>query len=186
VDRAFGWIGEIFQTLLRLIPWLVIVPSTHGGVAFSRGFNVKEWKPGLHWYWPVATTYKLMATVRQTQMIQAKVVMTKDLQTVMVGSLVTYYVDDVVTALAKIADLPSDIIERSVGAFLAEVSERTLAEIQADRLGFNEAVTERVSKSLNGYGVYVLHAQLTEFAPCRAFSINGHHAVGNYALWTGF
>jgi len=22
VDKAFGWIGEIFQTLLRLLPWL--------------------------------------------------------------------------------------------------------------------------------------------------------------------
>ena len=34
--------------------------------------------------------------------------------------------------------------------------------------------------------MYVLQAQLTEFAPCRAFAINGHAAVGNYALWTGF
>ena len=82
MDKAFGWIGEIFQTLLRLLPWLVIVPATHGGVAFVHGHRVKEWKPGLHWYWPVVTTYKLMATVRQTQMIQSKIVMTKDLQTV--------------------------------------------------------------------------------------------------------
>ncbi len=39
---------------------------------------------------------------------------------------------------------------------------------------------------LNGYGVQVLQAQLTEFAPCRAIAINGHAAVGNYSLWTGF
>ena len=71
---------------------------------------------GLHWYWPVVTTYKLMATVRQTQMIQSKIVMTKDLRTVTVGALVTYFVDDVVSAMAKIADLPSDIMERSQGA----------------------------------------------------------------------
>ena len=186
MDQAFGWIGEIFQTLLKVIPWLVIVPATHGGVAFVRGHRVKEWKPGLHWYWPVVTTYKLMATVRQTQMIQSKVVMTKDLRTVIVGALVTYFVDDVVAALAKIADLPSDIMERSQGAILAEVSENTLEEIQADRMRFNKNLTERVGKALNGYGVQVLQAQLTEFAPCRAFSINGHAAVGQYALWTGF
>ena len=57
-----------------------------------------------------------MADVRQTQRIQSKVIMTKDLKTVTVGALVTYYVDDVVSALAKIADLPSDIMERSQGA----------------------------------------------------------------------
>jgi regulator of protease activity HflC (stomatin/prohibitin superfamily) len=186
VDRAFGWIGEIFQTLLRLLPWLVIVPATHGGVAFVRGFRVKEWKPGLHWYWPLVTSYKLMTTVRQTQRIQSKVIMTKDLRTVTVGALVTYYVDDVVSAVAQIADLPSDIMERSQGAILAEIAERTLEQIQADRQGFNASLTERVGTVLNGYGVRILQAQLTEFAPCRAIAINGHAAVGNYSLWTGF
>jgi regulator of protease activity HflC (stomatin/prohibitin superfamily) len=112
--------------------------------------------------------------------------MTKDMKTVTVGALVTYYIDDVVSAIAKIADLPSDIMERSQGAILAEVSERTLQEIQGDRVGFNAGLTERVASALNGYGVKVLHAQLTEFAPCRAFAINGHAAVGNYQLWTGF
>jgi regulator of protease activity HflC (stomatin/prohibitin superfamily) len=186
VDRAFGWIGEIFQTLLRFVPWLVIVPATHAGVAFVRGHRVKEWKPGLHWYWPLVTTHKTIAVVRQTQRIQSKIVMTKDLKTVTVGALVTYYIDDVVSAIAKIADLPSDIMERSQGAILAEVSEHTMAEIQGDRVGFNAGLTERVGGALNGYGVKVLHAQITEFAPCRAFAINGHAAVGNYTLWTGF
>ena len=186
MDKAFGWIGEIFQTLLRLLPWLVIVPSTHGGVAFVHGHRVKEWKAGLHWYWPVATSYKLMAVVRQTQRIQSKVIMTKDLRTVTVGALVTYYVDDVVSALAKIADLPSDIMERSQGAIFAEISVRTLEEVQANRLAFNAALTERLAEAMNGYGIQVLQAQLTEFAPCRAIAINGHAAIGNYSLWTGF
>jgi regulator of protease activity HflC (stomatin/prohibitin superfamily) len=186
VEKAFGWLGEIFQTILKLLPWLVIVPATHGGVAFVRGHRVKEWKPGLHWYWPVVTTHKLMATVRQTQMIQSKVVMTKDLKTVVVGALVTYTVDDIVAAISKIADLPSDIMERSQGAILSAVSENTLAEIQADRVRFNAVLTARVGNALNGYGVRILQAQLTEFAPCRAFAINGHAAIGQYALWTGF
>jgi hypothetical protein len=102
------------------------------------------------------------------------------------SALVTYYVDDVVSAVAKIADLPSDVLERSQGAILAAVSENTLAEIQSDRLRFNEVLTERIGGTLNGYGVQVLQAQLSEFAPCRAIAINGHAAIGQYALWTGF
>jgi regulator of protease activity HflC (stomatin/prohibitin superfamily) len=112
--------------------------------------------------------------------------MTKDLKTVIVGALVTYVVDDIVAALAKIADLPSDIMERSLEAILTEVSKNTLEEIQADRTAFNRSLTEGVSRALNGYGMYVLQAQLTEFAPCQAFAVNGHASVGNYALWTGF
>ena len=136
MDKAFGWLGEIFQTLLRIIPWLVIVPATHRGVAFVRGHRVKEWGPGLHWYWPVVTTYKLMIVVRQTVRIQSKVIMTKDLKTVTVGSLVTYHINDVVAAAVSIADLASDVIERSQAAILATVSRHTIESIQADRLGF--------------------------------------------------
>jgi hypothetical protein len=39
---------------------------------------------------------------------------------------------------------------------------------------------------LNGYGVEIHQAQLTEFAPCTALAINGNAAVGNYQLWSGF
>lgn len=186
MEQVFGWIGQIFQTLLKLLPWLVIVPATHAGVAFVHGRRIKEWQPGLHWYWPVVTTYKMMVTVRQTQKIQSKVVMTKDHQTVIVGALVTYHVDDIVSAVAKIADLPSDVIERSQSAVLAAVSETTIAEVQLDRLGFNRLLTERSAHALNGYGVYVQQVQLTEFAPCRAFSLTGNAVVGHHALWTGF
>ena len=186
MDRAFGWIGEIFQTLLKLFPWLVIVPVTHGGVAFVHGHRVKQWKPGLHWYWPVATTYKLIVTVRQTQMIQAKVAMTKDLKTVLVAALVTYTVEDVVSAVAKIADLPSDVIERSQEAMFAEVSAHTLEEIQSDRVAFNMLLTDRVRTTLEGYGVSILQSQLTEFAPCRAIALKAQQAMGQYQLWSGF
>lgn len=186
MEKAFGWIGEIFQTLLKFFPWLVIVPATSRGVAFVRGWKVKEWPPGLHWYWPVVTQYKIMMVVRQTQRIQTKVIMTKDMKTVTVGALVTYEVDDVVSAAAKVADLPSDIMERSQGAILSVVADKTLQEIQGDRVGFNQLLTERVGDVLNGYGVQILQAQLTEFAPCRALSLNGNLAVGNYAIWSGF
>ncbi len=186
MDKAFGWIGEIFQTLLRVLPWLVIVPATSRGVAFVRGWKVKEWPPGLHWYWPVVTTYKLMMVVRQTQRIQSKVIMTKDMKTVTAGALVTYEIDDVVAALAQVADLPSDIMERSQGAILAAVAQMTVEQIQSDRTGFNMLLTERVGEVLNGYGVKILQAQITEFAPCRALSLNGNVAVGSYTLWTGF
>ena len=186
MDKAFGWLGEIFQTLLRVIPWLVIVPATHRGVAFVRGFKVKEWAPGLHWYWPVVTTYKLMVVVRQTVRIQSKVIMTKDLKTVTVGSLVTYHINDIVAAAVNIADLASDVIERSQAAILIAVSKHTIESIQGDRLGFNKELTDRVAEVLNGYGVEVHQAQLTEFAPCTALAINSNSAVGTYSLWTGF
>jgi regulator of protease activity HflC (stomatin/prohibitin superfamily) len=112
--------------------------------------------------------------------------MTKDMRTVTVGALVTYEVDDAIKAMVTIADLPSDIMERSQAAIFAVVCESTMEQIQSERLQFNTRLTEKVSQLLNGYGVHILQAQITEFAPCRAIAINAHTAVGNYTLWTGF
>jgi regulator of protease activity HflC (stomatin/prohibitin superfamily) len=156
------------------------------GVAFVRGHHVKEWKPGLHWYWPIATTYKTIAVVRQTQLIQSKVVMTKDMKTVIAGALVTYYINNVVAALAHIADLASDVMERTQGAIYDEISRHTMEEIQGNRAAFRETLTARAAEALNGYGVQILQVQLTEFAPTRAIALNAHGAVGQYTLWTGF
>ena len=186
MDKALGWIGEIFQTLLKLLPWLVIVPATHEGVAFVRGRHVKKWTSGLHWYWPVATTYKTIAVVRQTQLIQSKVVMTKDYKTVIAGALVTYYVDDVVLALAKVADLASDVMERAQGSIYEVIGAHSLEDIQADRQMFRDKLTARVGEALNGYGVQIIQVQLTEFAPARALAINARGAIGTYTMWTGF
>ncbi|WP_152025129.1 SPFH domain-containing protein [Candidatus Filomicrobium marinum] len=171
---------------MKLFPWLVIVPATHEGVAFVWGRHIRRWKPGLHWYWPVATQYKTIAVVRQTQLIQSKVVMTKDMQTVIAGALVTYYIDDVIAALAQIADLASDVMERSQGAIYEVISKHTLEEIQADRQAFKDKLTERCCEALDGYGVKIIQVQLTEFAPARALAINTRGAIGQYAMWTGF
>lgn len=186
MDKVFGWIGEIFQTLLRFIPWLVIVRATHRGVAFSHGKYIKVWEPGLQWYWPLVTQYVLYTVVRQTQLIQPKVVMTADLQSVLVGALITYHVDDIVAALTTVADLPSDVIERTLPLLLGLVSRMTLAEIQADRQGFNDKITEDVRKVLSSYGVSVHAVQLTELCPCRCLAISAHAAVGQYSLWATF
>jgi hypothetical protein len=39
---------------------------------------------------------------------------------------------------------------------------------------------------LNGYGVHAIQARLTEFAPCRAITLNDNVAQGSYSRWTEF
>lgn len=172
--------------MLKLLPRLVLVPATHEGAAFVFGRNVRRWGAGLHWYWPVATQYKMIAVVRQTQLIQSKVVMTRHHQTVIVGALLANYVDDGVTALAKVADLASDVMEGSHGTIYETINTYTLEEIQSDRTAFKDVLTQRASDAMNGYGIQIIQVQLTELAPTRPRSINLHGAVRQYSLWTGF
>ena len=183
MDQAFGWIGDLIRWIARFFPRLIIVPTTDAGVAFVRGRIVKEWRPGLHWYLPVTTKYRVMPVVRQTVSLQTKGTMTEDKRSVFVGGLVTYTVSNVVTALTQVADLPSDVIERSLPAILGLVESMTLEEIHTNRSSFNTKLTESIRKNLRGYGVEVEDAQLTEFGPCRTINAVGHMALGHNNLW---
>ena len=71
---------------------------------------------------------------------------------------------------------------------LAGTSElpHTLDEIQTDRWAFNNKLKDVVGANLNGYGVQILQIQITELAPTQSIAFNGHAALGNYALWSGF
>ena len=104
----------------------------------------------------------------------------------MVGGVITYIVVDVPTAVAVIADVFSDAIDRTLPVLLGLVAAMTLEEINADRPNFNQKLTEGARKALEGYGVEVLQVQLTELSPCRAINHTGHMAIGQYTIWTEF
>ena len=86
----------------------------------------------------------------------------------------------------KADDTPETPAASAVDPAIAAVVEAAMPGVTIVSGAADGAGEYEVSGALNGYGMYVLQAQLTEFAPCRAFAINGHAAVGNYALWTGF
>ena len=78
LDNALGWIGKIAEWLGELIPKLLIIPTTHGGIAFVRGKNVKPLKPGLHIYWRFWTEVLVIPVARQTKVLEPRSLNTTD------------------------------------------------------------------------------------------------------------
>ena len=186
MDKVLGWIGEIFQTLLKMIPWLVVVRATHKGVMFSWGKNVRKWEPGVHWYWPIVSNYTLYTVVRQTQLIQPKITMTADLQTVIVGACITYHIEDIVKVLTTVADLASDVVERAIPVLLELIANKTLQEIQANRRGFNDHLTTESQIRLADLGISIHEVVVTELSTSRSIAIHANAHVGNYTIWATF
>jgi len=186
METPFGWIGAVFDALLSLIPRIIIVRATHGGVRWRKGRIVKPLAPGLHMYWPVMTDYAIIVTARQTYNLPTQILTTSDNRKVVVGLLVVYRIHDVVQAIGKVNwDVDTtigDITQAAVvGIIASQPFDKLLGTIATNEL--NNKFTEATRHELKKYGVSISQCKLTDFAECRVLKLvidSGQREIGNY------
>ena len=172
MEAAFAWIGWIFEWLGKLIPRLLIVRSTHGGVKFVGGSKVKELKPGLHVYWPVVTEVEVIPVARQTHNLVTQVLMTKDGKSIVIGAVVIYEINSIVDALSNnwdVSDTISDVTQMAVvnivnGWDFAELQKELGAKVE------NELSIE-TRRQLKPFGVKVIRCGVSDFSLCRVHRV---------------
>lgn len=176
METVFGWLGQLFQALLSLVPRLGICRATHGGVKFRRGSVVREIKPGLFWYWPLVTEVEIIATARQTLNLPTQRLTTKDGVSVVVAGVVVYTVRNVVQALTANWDHDATIGDISLAALARHVAFHTFDELlasQADE-GASDALTRLCREDLSRpYGLNVERFFVSDFVRAKAYAISG-------------
>ncbi len=166
MDAALGWVGKLFEFIGALFPRLLVVEATDAGVAFVRGKHTKELRPGLHVYWPFWTEVVLVPVVRQTLALTGKTLTTADGREVVAGGMVRYKIRNVLKALSETHDIDSAVEDESTAVLCEYITSQTFANIQTGRSAVNTELTKRLRDVLSAYGVTVILAQLTDFAPC--------------------
>ena len=174
MDTAFGWLGRLMDALGSFIPRLVIVRTTHGGVAFVRGKNPKEIKPGIMWFWPVWTDYIILPVVRQSLDLPSQTLTTKDDQAITVAAVIVYEVSDIMRALTVQWDLDETLQDVSCAAVREYVVARRFSEIQVDDA---KMLRDVIRKRVQRYGIAVRDAWVTDFARTKVITVIGGPAA---------
>ena len=174
VSNALGWIGSIAEWLGRLIPRLLIIPTTHGGIAFIRGKNVKPLKPGLHLYWRFWTKVLVIPTARQTKVLEPRSLTTADNKSVAVGAMLRYKIQNVEAALAKSWDIENVVADELLVALCDLVAEKKFSQLVNDRQALHLLLERAIKKHLTRpFGIEVLVAKLTDLQVCRTLRLIG-------------
>lgn len=180
MNTAFGWLGQIIETALSFFPQLMIVRNTHEAVKWKVFGRVVAVSGGRRtWYWPLVTDIDTIVVARQTSDLPTQVLMTKDRESVVVGAMVVFWINDVVKAIGeKNWDVESVVLDITKAVVVEEVMGRTLDELltsQAEgRQGdFCKQLTANCRKQLAPFGVHVHRATLTDFSKCRVHKILG-------------
>jgi regulator of protease activity HflC (stomatin/prohibitin superfamily) len=172
------WLSRLIDSFLSWIPRLVHVKRTHGAVIFT-GANSKEWKPGLHLYWPLISEYIELPVVRQTHNAATQVVLTDEGQSLAVSAVIVYEISDVMAALSasyEVEDTIGDVSLTSVMEVIAGEPLKELAAKQKDGRLAHE-LTLKARKRLRPFGVKVQAASLTDFSTCQVVKHLGEGLV---------
>jgi regulator of protease activity HflC (stomatin/prohibitin superfamily) len=185
METAFGWLGQIFEAMLTLVPRITIVRNTHAAVKWKTKGRVVAIPGGRRtFYWPLLTEIEKIVVARQTINLATQCLMTKDQKQVVAGGYVVCHINDVIKAIGeKNWDVDSTVGDIVMGTILEVVMQHTLEELMdgiADgKTGrFMQGLTDACNKDLRQFGVYVNRAGLTDFATCRVYKVLGSDLTG--------
>ena len=173
MDNALAWIGQIADWFGRFFPRWVILNPTEGAVKFVRGSRVVVCGAGIHWYWPVTTTWHEYPIARQTDNLPTQTLVTSDGKVVAVGGMLVYSVHDLgklMTSCHHPVSLIQDLALTVVHDICAKLEWEELK--LENRKGTLDTKLKNAAKNqLTEYGVTVIKLMLTDLAPARVIKL---------------
>lgn len=173
MDAAFAWLGNIMTWFGDFIPKVVVLPTTDRAVKFVGGSRVVAMEPGFHVYWKFRTRWVQLPVVAQTLDLRPQKLVTADDKTVLIGSLVSYEINDITKALAETwnvdATIKDAVLRAGTRVVLAHDWEGLKNEARKGTL--DTKLRGEAQKALEPYGVRVLEMSLTDLAPTKVYSL---------------
>lgn len=175
METALGWLGQIFEAMLQLVPRRVIIKATEGGVKWSLWREPKEMKPGIRFYWPLITAIEVIVTARQTINTPTQSLMTKDGKTVVASGVVVYRINDIVQAIGKQNWSPEETARDITQAAIVKIVSKWACDELLENISddVEHQLTDSCRKQLRQYGIYVGRAALVDFSTVRQLNHSG-------------
>lgn len=179
MESIFGLLGQILESILSVVPRLVIIRATHQGLKWRYGKHAIAVDPGLSFYWPLVTDMEQYVVARQTLNLPTQVLMTRDKKQVVVGAFIVYKISDIVQAIGERNwHVDATVADITQAAIVEEIMGRDLDDLLAGISGgknseLNKALTANCKGELRQFGVGVGRAGLTDFSTCRVHKVLG-------------
>jgi regulator of protease activity HflC (stomatin/prohibitin superfamily) len=173
MDSALAWIGHIAEWVGKFIPRWIILNTTEGAIKFVGGTDPVFLGPGIHWWWPAVTEMKPLVLARQSINLAAQTITTIDGKVIAVGGLLIYRITDPVRLVTDTWDPDQTIRDLAATALHDACSRLSWEDLQASKNtgALYKRVRQEMRRRLKPFGVKVLQATFTDFAPTRVIKL---------------
>lgn len=171
--NPFAWLGDLLERLTAVIPRLLHVICTHGGVMFTRA-KVRELKPGMYIYWPIWSRYELYPITRQTLNLPPQFLLCRCSNTVLASVTVVFRIRNITKALVQTYDLEDTIRDCAQGAVRRVLATLSISDIQTSQTEIDKDLRVELRKVLGEpFGIWCEEAFLSDFSPSTVYRIVG-------------
>jgi regulator of protease activity HflC (stomatin/prohibitin superfamily) len=186
MGEALAWVGWIAEWLGKFIPRWMLLDTREGGVKFQtlllRDLALGRWDasvklvplgPGLHAWWPAVSEIRTTILARQSINLSTQTVTTADGKAVAVGGVIVYRIADVVPLVCHTWTPDTTVRDVTAGAVHDVCSGLSWADLQREKCdgSLMARLQRELASRLEEFGVVVLSATLTDFAPTRVLKI---------------
>lgn len=178
METAFAWIGQIMSWVGAFFPRWVILDTTEGAVKYKRGKNPVYCGPGIHWYWPVLTTWVPYPTARQTDRLESQTIesLEEDAQgnwmegvSFQVMGTITYEVKDLFKLLTTTHSATKNTVAITAAAVYDVLSQYSWRELTTKRRRtLKKEIKDEAQRQLEPFGIRVLEVGITSLARTNA------------------
>lgn len=174
MDSALQWVGQIASWLGAFIPRWVILDTTEGAIHYSGGKRIIVCAAGIHWYWPVRSTFVIFPVVRQTDRCESQTIESADGKTFIASGTLTYTVENLALLVPCTHSPTTAIVDIAMAALHDVCCDMNWADLQREqrRGTLKTKLRNEAQRQLSEYGVKVIKLQLNSLAKCRVLKIS--------------
>lgn len=162
LNFLFGW-----------TEWLqcaVVIDQYERGVLLRFGKYKKTLGPGFHWIVPAGVDEVLTTNVVPTTTnLDTQIVTTSDWETVLLGAVVRWRVEDVMKMTLNLEDADDVLFDTAYGMVAKVAQQRELEELDSEE--FRGEVLKQIRRRVGRYGLHVEDVFITDMAKAKAFKL---------------
>jgi regulator of protease activity HflC (stomatin/prohibitin superfamily) len=174
MDNAFAWLRDCAEWLGRFIPKWVILDTTEGAIKYKGGRTPVVCGAGIHFYWPIRSTFVVYPTARQTDRLETQTMETTDGKTFIVSGTLTYHVEDLGLLVPRTHSPLTTVVDISMTAIHDVCCDMDWENLQREqrRGTLKTKLRKEAQQQLTEYGIHVIKLQLNTLARARVFKVS--------------
>jgi len=145
---------------------IVVVRTTHKGVVFKKGSEIRILNPGFHFYMPLISEVDIFPTVRQTTSLPPQAISSNDGEAIAARAVIVYEIKDMKAAFAESWDIEDTIVDIGMVALRGVITTKPSDTIFNEQLALDDELTGilKAGQLSRDYGVNILKAYFTNLA----------------------
>jgi regulator of protease activity HflC (stomatin/prohibitin superfamily) len=178
MDIGLGWLSDLMRWASRIFPRGLHVDKTQEGVMFTLG-RAKPIGPGFHLYWPPIQRPMVHPVKRDTLNLEPQTLPygSTDPIGLTISVTVVYTICDIEKALIETYDFMETIKDRAQAGVIEACIGKTIDELMRRHQGINSAITKKIRKALEPFGVDVEVAFMSDFHLTSMFRVHGGMSI---------